>query len=74
VCRLTNLSRATPLPAPLSTGRGEARVPRKPPSSGALSEAERQQVPQLLNSPQYADLAPAQVWARELDQGRGAGP
>ncbi|WP_229073383.1 hypothetical protein [Actinoplanes sp. DH11] len=25
---------------------------------------------QLLNRPEYADLAPAQVWARELDEGR----
>ncbi|MGI5182333.1 hypothetical protein ACQEVZ_39235 [Dactylosporangium sp. CA-152071] len=25
---------------------------------------------QLLNQPEYAVLAPAQVWARELDEGR----
>jgi transposase InsO family protein len=35
-----------------------------------LSADERQRVLDLLNSPQYADLAPAQVWARELDEGR----
>ncbi|WP_125778460.1 IS3 family transposase [Antribacter gilvus] len=35
-----------------------------------LSGAERDQVLALLNSEKYADLAPAQVWARELDEGR----
>jgi putative transposase len=35
-----------------------------------LSPTERQQVLDLLNQPAYADLAPAQVWARELDEGR----
>jgi putative transposase len=36
----------------------------------ALSSAERQAVLGLLNRPGYVDLAPAQVWARELDEGR----
>jgi transposase InsO family protein len=35
-----------------------------------LSPDERAAVLDLLNQPQYADLAPAQVWARELDEGR----
>ncbi|WP_083975414.1 DDE-type integrase/transposase/recombinase [Kitasatospora mediocidica] len=39
-----------------------------PPS--ALTPAERAEVLALLNRPDYADLPPAQVWARELDEGR----
>ncbi|WP_235437972.1 hypothetical protein [Kitasatospora griseola] len=31
--------------------------------------AERAAVLELLNRPEYADLPPAQVWARELDAG-----
>lgn len=34
-----------------------------------LSEAERQQILTLLRSEEYCDLAPAQVWARLLDDG-----
>jgi len=35
----------------------------------ALSEAERQQVLTMLRSPEFCDLAPAQIWARLLDDG-----
>ena len=35
----------------------------------ALSEAERQQVLTVLRSAEYCDLAPAQVWAKLLDDG-----
>ncbi|GAA4408689.1 IS3 family transposase [Tsukamurella soli] len=42
---------------------------RRPAPANKLSEAERQQVLTLLRSPQYCDLAPAQVWARLLDDG-----
>lgn len=35
----------------------------------ALSEAERQQVLTVLRSVEYCDLAPAQVWAKLLDDG-----
>ena len=41
----------------------------RPAPPNALSEAERQQVLTLLRSPEYCDLAPAQVWARLLDDG-----
>ena len=67
-CRLTGRSRAThyrrlhPTPGP------EAPATRPGPAS-ALSEEERA-VLALLNRPEYADLPPAQVWARELDTGR----
>ena len=43
-------------------------VPRPTPSN-ALNENERQRVLTLLRSPEYCDLAPAQVWARLLDDG-----
>jgi transposase InsO family protein len=67
-CRLTGRSRATHYrrlnpPAP------KERAPRPAPAS-ALSFAERARVLALLNRPEYADLPPAQVWARELDEGR----
>lgn len=67
-CRLTGRSRATyyrklnPLPRKEPVPRG--------PSPIALRPAERQAVLDLLNQAGYADLAPAQVWARELDAGR----
>jgi putative transposase len=44
-------------------------VPRPAPTN-ALSEAERQETLAVLNSPKFCDLAPAQVWARLLDEGR----
>ena len=39
------------------------------PSGRALSEAERQQVLDTLNSERFADLAPPQVYATLLDEG-----
>ena len=67
-CRLTGRSRATHYrrlnpPAPRES------APRPAPAS-ALSAVERAEVLALLNRPDYADLPPAQVWARELDEGR----
>lgn len=69
MCRLTGLSRATLYRRRTPPAPPKPRMPRKPPPS-ALSETERAQVLALLNRPQYQDLAPAQVWARELDEGR----
>lgn len=67
-CRLTGRSRATHYrrlhPPPV-------RKPRKPqvqPSS--LTTEERAAVLELMNSGEYAELPPAQIWARELDAGR----
>jgi transposase InsO family protein len=45
------------------------RPPRASPPS-RLPQAERAAILALLNKPEYADLAPAQVYARELDEGR----
>ncbi len=41
----------------------------RPAPPNALTEAERQHVLAVLRSPGYCDLAPAQVWARLLDDG-----
>ncbi|MCX4461022.1 DDE-type integrase/transposase/recombinase (plasmid) [Streptomyces sp. NBC_01340] len=67
-CRLTGRSRATHYrslrPAPPRT----ARVPQVQPS--ALTAEERSAVKELMNGDEYAEPAPAQIWARELDAGR----
>jgi len=67
-CRLTGYSRAT-LYRHRTPRAPRVSRPRRPPPN-ALSARERQQVLDLLNRPGYVDLAPAQVWARELDAGR----
>ncbi|MGH9262639.1 MAG: IS3 family transposase, partial [Acidimicrobiales bacterium] len=41
----------------------------RPAPANALSEAERQEILAVLRSEEYCDLAPAQVWARLLDDG-----
>ncbi len=66
-CALTRRSRATHyrrLSPPVRIPR-----PREAPVN-ALSTAERARVLALLRAPEHADLAVAQVWARELDEGR----
>ena len=44
------------------------KLPRPAPAN-ALSEAERQHILSVLRSEEFCDLAPAQVWARLLDEG-----
>ncbi|MFI6985196.1 IS3 family transposase [Embleya sp. NPDC050154] len=67
-CRLIGRSRAThhrhlhpvaPMP----------RKPRSAPAS-ALDADERAAILELMNTGEYAELPPAQIWARELDAGR----
>ena len=41
----------------------------RPTPVNALTETERQRVLNVLRSPEFCDLAPAQVWARLLDDG-----
>lgn len=41
----------------------------RPAPANALTQGERREVLTLLRSPQYCDLAPAQVWAKLLDDG-----
>ncbi|QIY66265.1 helix-turn-helix domain-containing protein [Streptomyces sp. RPA4-2] len=67
-CRLTGRSRATHYrrlrPAP---PRGPRKRQVQP---SALTAEERAAVLDLMNSVEYAELPPAQIWARELDAGR----
>jgi putative transposase len=41
----------------------------RPAPVNALSETERQHVLSVLRTPEFCDLAPAQIWARLLDDG-----
>lgn len=71
-CRLTGRSRATHYrranpPPPKANPVPRARR-AKPPS--ALTEAERAQVLEVINSPGYQNLSICQIWARELDADR----
>jgi len=66
-CPLLGKSRATHYRRQVPPVQGPARPRPAPPT--ALTEAERQHVLTVLRSAQYCDLAPAQVWARLLDDG-----
>lgn len=66
-CRLLGKSRATHYRRQAPPVHGPPRPRPAPPNK--LTEAERQHVLTLLRSPEYCDLAPAQVWARLLDDG-----
>ncbi|HEX4813734.1 MAG TPA: IS3 family transposase [Nonomuraea sp.] len=66
-CALLGASRATmyrrrrpPRPCPSA---------QRPEPANKLTEAERQRILAVLRSEEYCDLAPAQVWARLLDDG-----
>ena len=64
-CELLGASRATRHRRRRPPVCGPA-APRPTPAN-ALSEQERQQILAVLRSPEYCDLAPAQIWARLLD-------
>jgi putative transposase len=66
-CGLLGASRATRYRRRRSAVAGPPAPRPTPPN--ALSETERQHVLAVLRSPEYCDLAPAQVWARLLDDG-----
>jgi putative transposase len=67
-CALLGRPRATHYRS-LQPVKDPVRQPRVSPPN-ALSESERQQVLAVLRAPEHCDLAVAQVWARELDEGR----
>ncbi|WP_157977418.1 IS3 family transposase [Streptomyces triticisoli] len=67
-CRLTGRSRATHYRRLRPAPPRRLRKPQVQPS--ALTAEERSAVLELMNSGEYAELAPAQIWARELDAGR----
>ena len=66
-CTLLGRARATHYRRQIPPRLGPTRPRPAPPNM--LTEAERQHVLTVLRSPQYCDLAPAQVWARLLDDG-----
>lgn len=66
-CRLLGASRATLYRRRRSPLLGPPMPPPAP--ANKLTEAERQRILELLRSEEYCDLAPAQVWARLLDDG-----
>jgi putative transposase len=66
-CALLGASRATRYRRRRPPVAGPPAPRPAPPN--ALTEAERQHVLSLLRSEEYCDLAPAQVWARLLDDG-----
>jgi putative transposase len=66
-CALLGASRATRYRRRQPAVAGPPAPRPTPPN--ALSETERQHILTVLRSPEYCDLAPAQVWARLLDDG-----
>lgn len=67
-CALVGKSRATLYRQRRPASARPPRAPRTP--ANALSPAERRAVMDVLHADDYLDLAVAQVWARELDEGR----
>ncbi|WP_460709102.1 DDE-type integrase/transposase/recombinase, partial [Myceligenerans halotolerans] len=68
-CALVGRSRATHH-RQANPKHGPARRRRRSQHPGELTAKEKAQVLAVLNSKEYADLAPAQVFTRELDAGR----
>ncbi len=71
-CAALGLSRAT-LYRRRTTDSSEGKRPvtaRPAPPGRALTEAERDEVQGVLNSAQFCDAAPRQVYAHLLDDGR----
>ncbi|WP_327250025.1 hypothetical protein [Streptomyces sp. NBC_01320] len=68
-CRLTGRSRATHYRRlkPPTDRTPRSHVQAQP---SALTDQERAAVLELMNSAEYVELPPAQIWARELDAGR----
>lgn len=66
-CDLLGVSRATLYRRRRPPVQGPPTPRPAPPNK--LTEAERQRVLTVLRSAEYCDLAPAQVWARLLDDG-----
>lgn len=66
-CALLGASRATLYRRRRGPVAGPPAPRPSPPNK--LTEPERQRVLTVLRSPEYCDLAPAQVWARLLDDG-----
>jgi putative transposase len=68
-CRLVGRPRSTHYWRRRPTPAVPAQRRPRPRPANALSDAERDRVRQLLRDPAFVDKAPAQVWARLLDDG-----
>ena len=64
-CELLGVARSTYYRAQ----RPKAAPKERPRSDRALTEAERTDLLDLMNSPQFCDVAPRQIWATRLDSG-----
>ena len=69
LCRALEVSRASFYRQQHPQAVTDLVVTRKPPEH-ALSEAERQTVLATLHEPRFVDLAPPQVYAQLLEEGR----
>jgi transposase InsO family protein len=69
-CGLIGRARATHYRHARGPQHGPREARAVPDNGQALSATERQAVLMLINQAAYADLAIAQIWARELDEGR----
>jgi putative transposase len=69
-CTLIGRARATHYRHARGPQHGPREARAVPDNGQALSATERQAVLMLINQAAYADLAIAQIWARELDEGR----
>lgn len=68
-CGLIGRARATHYRHARGPQHGPREARAVPDNGQALSDTERQAVLRLINQAAYADLAIAQIWARELDAG-----
>ena len=68
-CTLVGRSRATHYRRSRGPVHGPRPARQAADNGQALSQAERQAVLSLINTPAYADLSIGQIWARELDAG-----
>ncbi len=68
-CELLGAARATVYRRRRPQPPAPCPAPIRVEPANKLTEAERQRILSVLRSPEYCDLAPAQVWARLLDDG-----
>ncbi|MFA7692583.1 MAG: hypothetical protein WCX86_06755 [Candidatus Hydrogenedentales bacterium] len=69
LCRALNIPRAT-IYCRRQRGRAGVQAQLRPKPARALSDKERQEVPDILHAPRFVDLPPEQVHATLLDEGR----
>ena len=72
-CELLGVARASVYRARVSPLLGPRPAPAVGAQPTALTEQERAEILEVLNSDRFADKSPAQVWAVCLDEGRYLG-